>query len=45
VTVTASRTAACATTSLKAGTDTIKASYSGNSNYAGSAATLSQTVN
>jgi hypothetical protein len=44
-TVTTSRIAACATTSLKAGTDTIKASYSGNSNYAGSAATLSQTVN
>jgi hypothetical protein len=44
-TVTTSRIAACGTTSLKAGTDTIKASYSGNSNYAGSAATLSQTVN
>jgi len=42
VMVTSSRTAA---TSLTAGTDTIKASYSGNSDYTGSAGSVTQTVN
>jgi hypothetical protein len=45
VTVTASRTAACTTSGLAKGTDTIKATYSGNSTYAGSSGTLTQTVN
>jgi hypothetical protein len=45
VMVTSSRTAACTTTSLTAGTDTIKASYSGNSDYTGSAGSVTQTVN
>ena len=45
VMVTSSRTAACTTTSLTAGTDTIKASYSGNSDYTGSSGSVTQTVN
>jgi hypothetical protein len=45
VTATSSRTAACTTTSLTKGTDTIKASYSGNSDYTSSSGTLSQVVN
>ncbi len=45
VTVTSSRKAACTTTSLPKGTDTIKASYSGNSDYTGSSGTVKQTVN
>jgi Bacterial Ig-like domain (group 3) len=45
VMVTSSRTAACTTTSLTAGTDTIKASYSGNSDYPGSSGSVTQTVN
>src|SRR6202046_3383778 len=44
VVVTSSRTAACTTTSLTAGTDTIKASYSGNSDYTGSNGSVTQTV-
>jgi hypothetical protein len=45
VTVTASRTAACTTSTLAKGTDTIKATYSGSTSYTGSSATLTQTVN
>jgi hypothetical protein len=45
VTLTASRTAACTTSTLAKGTDTIKATYSGNSTYAGSSGTVTQTVN
>jgi hypothetical protein len=45
VALTALRTAKCTTSSLAKGTDTIKATYSGDSTYAGSSATLSQTVN
>ncbi len=45
VTVTSSRTAACTTTTLIVGTDTIKASYSGDSNYSSSSGTVTQTVN
>ena len=45
VKVTSSRTAACTTTTLIVGTDTIKASYSGDSNYTSSSGTLSQVVN
>jgi hypothetical protein len=45
VTVTSSRTAACTTTTLKEGTDTIKATYSGNSDFTSSSGTVTQTVN
>jgi len=45
VAVTAVRTAACTTTSLPKATDTIKASYSGNTSYTGSSGTVTQTVN
>jgi hypothetical protein len=45
VSVSSSRTAACTTTSLLKGTDTIKATYSGNSDYTGSSGTVTQTVN
>ena len=45
VKVTSSRTAACTTTTLTTGTDTIKASYSGDSDYTSSSGTLSQVVN
>ena len=45
VTVTSSRKAACTTTSLTEGTDTIKASYSGNSDFTSSSGTVSQVVN
>jgi hypothetical protein len=38
-------TATCTTTSLPGGTDTITATYSGDSNHGGSTATLSQVVN
>ena len=45
VTVTSSRTAACTTTALKVGADTIKARYSGNIDYTSSSGTVTQTVN
>jgi hypothetical protein len=45
VTLSSSRTAACTTTALAKGTDTLKASYSGDSNYSGSSGTVKQTVN
>ena len=46
VTVLTSRTAACMTSSLSVGTDSIKAVYSGNGNYVtSSSAALSQVVN
>jgi hypothetical protein len=45
VTLTSSRTATCTTTALTKGTDTIKASYSGNSDYTSSSCTVTQTVN
>ena len=38
-------TATCATTSLAGGTDTVTATYSGDSNHGGSSGTFSQTVN
>jgi hypothetical protein len=45
VVLTASRTAACTTSGLTTGTDTVKAAYSGNSNYNSSTGTVSQVVN
>ena len=45
VTLSSSRTAICATSSLPVGTDTIVATYSGDSNYAGSSGTVTQIVN
>jgi subtilase family serine protease len=45
VVLTASRTALCTTSALPKGTDTVKAAYSGNSNYNGSTGTVSQVVN
>jgi uncharacterized repeat protein (TIGR03803 family) len=45
VTLSSSRTAACTTTTLPVGTDAIVATYSGDSNYAGSTGTFAQLVN
>jgi len=45
VPLSASRTAACTTESLTVGTDTVKASYSGDSNFTNSSGTVTQTVN
>ena len=45
VPLTSSLTATCLTTTLAVGTDTVVATYSGDGNYAGSNASLSQLVN
>ena len=45
VTLSSSRTAACTTSTLPVGTDAIVATYSGDTNYAGSSGTFSQLVN
>lgn len=45
VALTASRTALCTTSALPTGTDSVKAAYSGNSNYNNSTGTVSQVVN